>query len=837
MASNPLGFLNFIAPIANAAGGLYNDVSAVGLMNDLITYRNNLGNSIQGYLQNNLPAQGYVPSLNTAAAQMMFGIGNSLNPYGLGGQYNDQIGQYLSQLNGYGQNTLPGLTQPGNPTSNPFFSNYYMPNMDMMNGSLSNGTDAALQTYFNNGNTPYSQAIYNLATQNAQGNNPYMQTGGNIGNYLLNSAGQNPTNNAATDMSLYNMSQNGWNPQFQEMFNTGGNVAGLGGSIVQNGGANPFLSNVASTGINGLNSFSSADPASFMGQTGNQVLSSLFSSPYVQQGFNTANNIAGQATGNFGYSPQDQTMFNYALPAFAQGISNNGNQIGQAFNSALNTSNQDVNSLPDWFSKLSSSMPGLNGQAINLPQVSGGNFMAASAPTSSKDIGPDARKALDLFYQNPLLSNEYAMDMADNAARTAGIQQAQQAAAQAKALGGPGALVANGAGNQAIKQMADQIMQNRAGAQTTALMNQQTLANNRANTAASLGQGLASMIMNANIADANNATQASTANASASAAVNGQNVQAQIANSQNALALAQLLSGNYQAVLNNATSLRGQNVQSQGNGLNSLSSILNSANGQNSLLSGLLQSSGQNAASNYGVGGSVANGLPSFANAYTGQLTGVLNPLVSSQNTGTQRAGLYGDILNNASNNMTGQAGVGANVLNTGVNAMGTAGGLANTSFGNNSGLYGTAAGNQLGLMTLGSNLNNNYVNSMFNWANLGQKNVDSANQYGIGSGNLANSFLNSQGGLFNNTSNFYNTLAQQDLSNRTGAAGMFNNYYGNMNAAFNPIGSGISMAQAPFQNVYDQTMGYLGGTQNLYNQLMQMYQLPSGPRVGGGGG
>jgi hypothetical protein len=79
-----------------------------------------------------------------------------------------------------------------------------------------------------------------------------------------------------------------------------------------------------------------------------------------------------------------------------------------------------------------------------------------------------------------------------------------------------------------------------------------------------------------------------------------------------------------------------------------------------------------------------------------------------------------------------------------------------------------------------------------------------------------------------------YNGFLQNDLANRSLNNNIFNSYFGNVNSAFNPLSQGINMGMAPFMNVYDQTMGYLTGTQNLFNPYMGMYQLPSGPKVGG---
>lgn len=824
---------NPLAQLLGLAGmglGAYGGFSALQLMQDLRGDRNTAAGNVLSASQNNSLPPGLAAATNQAALEKFLGIGDSMNGSTLAGMFAPQMGNFFGQMNQYGQNILPHLTTPSNPAENPYFSSYYQPNMDQIMGSYSTGINGGLGNFLNNGITNNSQNLFNNAFGMSQGNNPYMRTLGDVGGYYLQNGGANAANAGAMGTALNGLVGGGWDPQSQSLFNSGMGFANQGGSMVANGGANPFLSNLAATGLTNMNQFSSADPASFLGSKGNSFLNTLAGNPMAQQGFGQASNFGGQIASNFGYSPQDQTTFNYALPTLAQDMGLRNDQLTQAFNTAMGAANGNLDSLPDWFSQMSSKMPGLNG-GISLPSIGGGGFQAASAPTASRDIGADARKSLDMFYQNPLLTNEYAMTMADNAARTAGIQQAQQAARQAQALGGPGAVVANGAGNQAIKQMADQIMQNRANAQMQALMNQQTLANNRANTAAGLGQGMANMFMNANIADANNATQASTANASASAAVNGQNIQAQIANAQNQLGLAQLLSGNYQALLNSATNLRGQNVQSQVAGLNNLSGLTNSANQRDAILAQLLQSGGQNATQNMGTAGGVISGLPNFSNAFTNQMTGALNPLVAGQQTGTQRAGIYGDLLNNTTNNMTGMAGIGGSLVGTGLNAAGTAGGLANNRFANNTGLFNIADQSQLGRMTLGGNLTNSMLNNQVDWGRLGQSNVDSTNSFALGSGNMAGNFINGQNSALNNSGNFYLGLGNQDLANRQGAAGMFSNYFSGYGSAFNPLNAGIQTSYAPYQRVYDQTMSYLGNGLNLMSPYANMMSLGPMPQ------
>src|SRR5574337_53821 len=74
------------------------------------------------------------------------------------------------------------------------------------------------------------------------------------------------------------------------------------------------------------------------------------------------------------------------------------------------------------------------------------------------------------------------------------------------------------------------------------------------------------------------------------------------------------------------------------------------------------------------------------------------------------------DLLNNTTNNMTGMAGIGGSLVGTGLNAAGTAGGLANNRFANNTGLFNIADQSQLGRMTLGGNLTNSMLNNQVDW-------------------------------------------------------------------------------------------------------------------------
>src|SRR5574337_1277982 len=146
------------------------------------------------------------------------------------------------------------------------------------------------------------------------------------------------------------------------------------------------------------------------------------------------------------------------------------------------------------------------------------------------------------------------------------------------------------------------------------------------------------------------------------------------------------------------------------------------------------------------------------------------------------------DLLNNTTNNMTGMAGIGGSLVGTGLNAAGTAGGLANNRFANNTGLFSIADQSQLGRMTLGGNLTNSMLNNQVDWGRLGQSNVDSTNSFALGSGNMAGNFINGQNSALNNSGNFYLGLGNQDLANRQGAAGMFSNYFSGYGSAFNPL-------------------------------------------------
>lgn len=163
----------------------------------------------------------------------------------------------------------------------------------------------------------------------------------------------------------------------------------------------------------------------------------------VFSGLDPAMGTANSIIANQGQSPQLQALLNSFL-----GVGSNrvANAMGNTAANILGTQGQT---------------PALQaGQLAALAMMLNSGRMATPRPA--------------VLPQAPVLSLGQAASIARNQAATANAQQAQNARAQALSLGGgPGAVVANGATNQALGDFANQAAQNEAAAAQNALMQQQ----------------------------------------------------------------------------------------------------------------------------------------------------------------------------------------------------------------------------------------------------------------------------------------------------------------------------------------------------------------------------
>lgn len=781
------------------------------------------GNNLMNFINGNTLGAGYAPNVIDQSLWPLMSYGQDMSN-GMPQYMREFLLRQQGALGNYGQNILPGLMNPGGPGNDPYFQQY-AGSAGGPEARLNYGLDTSMNNYNAQGWNPWSAETLGRTSQMGQGANPYMQDAQDYGNYMFKNGGLNPYNQGALDNAGFGMSRGGWSPQNQgsyDMFSgfaqnpyTQSITQGLGRA----GGSMDFGQNLAGMGFSQLqnvNRFNSADPESFIGARGSATLDSLAASPFISGAYNTNQNLIRQGTANGGYTPQDLQMFQQSVPRAFGSVDQSMGQMNQGWGTALGKAQGSMDALPDWFNTFAMNAPGFNGSdmfsGLNMGAISGGGGGSASAGAMSRDLGPVDPKVMEAFDKGmaafdkaEIMSIPQAASLARNQAATAAKQQGEAVARRAVNLGGRGA-TGFGGQNQAYADFADQALQAESKAVTDAVLQQQGLTLSRANMGAELTKAMQNakssregVFAGMNIADAGNQTQASIASANSADAAANRSFQGQLAQQQNALAAAQLKSGLFTSLLNSATNLRGQNVDSSNAGLNTLAPLQNAMTQRQSMLFDNANQAGNRANQRYGATLGLSPQLNDSAQLDISRWKTMIDPLVASQGTGTARAGQYGDIMGSLLNaggnfNNTG-ASLYGNMENSAANRFGSAvGGVGNSQNSANNllsqyiNMFNGGSQDSFNRATLGANQVNNANRQQLDWTNLGNSATNDMLNFGLNSGRLGLDQTNSQASLYDRL--FQNSLGSSANSraNSQTAGGLYSDYLNQMNNSWNPI-------------------------------------------------
>lgn len=826
------------------AGGLASLFGGNQQRNDLqnlTNYAHGAGNNVLNFINGNTMDPGRAQQSYFNTYDPLFGYANSIVNPTSGDFFNSGIANMFGQIGSYGANILPGLMQPGDPGQNSFFGGNYMPNIQAGSGRADYGMDSAFNNLNSFGWNAGGQGVYDFGMNAANGGNPYIQNQNDIGSWYMQNGGSTPYNTGAMDQAMYGIRQGGYTPQIQgalDFFSQNAqNPYTRSIAQGQSMGQNTMGSgqNLINSGVAGMGQQFGMDPEAFLGQRGRGVLDSLGSTPYIGNSYGTVQNLLSQGTANGGMTPYGAANWQQAMPRAYGSVDQSNAQMNDAWGMAMGRAGGNQDALPSWFGEFLQNAPGLFGNAgggSGMSQISaGGGGGGASAGGMSRDLGPvdpqvqaALEQALGIFNKDPLLPMNQVISMARDSAATAAKNQGDAIARKAANLGGQGAIGA-GSRNQAYADFADQALEGEATAIREAMLGQQGLQLNRAGQGAALAQAMQGaksqregLFGQMNIADAGNQTQASIANSQSADSAAGRQLQAAIANSNNSLGAAQLQASIYNNLLNNATGLRGQNVEQQIAALNTLPGMQNAMTQRQGLLFDQMTQTGNQANQRFLGTLGISGQLNDIANTDINRWKTMLDPLVAGQQTGTQRGSAYGDLT-----------GVGANLVGTGANLYsnmennasqnyGTStGGInnalnaANNNLGQYTNLFGAGDNSQMNRLTFGGNQVQNGINNLFAGANLANNSNNSALQFGINSGQLGNDLLGTQGNLWNSAMTNYLGVGNLDNNTRNTSAGIFGNYAGMMNNAWTPFQAGVNNATDAMSGLNSGLLSYMG--------------------------
>lgn len=841
-------------PIAAITGGLQLAGGLASLfggnqqrndLNNLINYAHGAGNNVLDFIQGNTMDPGRAQQNYFQTFDPLFGYGQGMVGPETANFFNNGMAGMFGQIQGYGNSILPGLMSPQDPSQNQFFSNAFMPYIDQMSGRAGYGMDSAFNNLNAFGWNPGGQGVYDYAMNAAGGGNPYLQNQMDIGSGYMQNGGQTPYNQGMLDQAMYGIRQGGYTPQIQgalDFFSQqaqnpytrsimqgqqmGQNVMGQGSGLIN-------------SAMGGIGQQFGMDPEAFLGQRGRGVMDSLAASPYIGGSYGTVQNLLSQGTANNGMTPTSSANWQQAFPRAYGSVDSSNAQMNDAWNLAMGRAGGSSDTMPAWFGEFMQNAPGLFGNAGGFSggQISaGGGGGGASAGAMSRDLGPvdptvqaALEQALGIFNKDPLLPMNQVISMARDSAATSNKNQADAVARKAANLGGQGAIGA-GIRNQAYADFADQALENEATSIREAMLGQQGLQLNRAGQGAALAQAMQGaksqregLFGQMNIADAGNQTQASIANSNSADAAAGRSLQAQIANSNNSLAGAQLQAQLFSSLLNNATGLRGQNIEQQIAGLNALPALQGQMTQRQGLLFDQLNQTGNQANQRFLGTLGLAPELNNIANTDISRWNTMLQPLVAGQQTGTARGNTYGNL-----------AGVGANLIGTGADLYGNmegnatqrnstaANGISNSlnAANNNLGQYISAFGagdnSQMNRLNFGGSQVQNGLGNLFNFANLANSANNSSLGFATDSGRVGNDLLRTQNDIFGGMMSNYLGLGNLDNQTRNNTSNIFGNYAGMMNNAWNPLLTGVGNATGVLSGLNSGAMGYMQNAMGL---------------------
>ncbi|MHA2642900.1 MAG: hypothetical protein V2G41_09665 [bacterium JZ-2024 1] len=769
---------------AGAVGSIWDRVSNDRIRKEELAARNRAAQQLWNYVQSHgLPPGTLWNQIVAPGLSGMFELGRGFE-YGGGNPFGDlywrTIGRYetaLDDLWNYNQ----GIDQIPDYNDSPFIRDVLMPNIEGGLSRLNYGMDTLFDILNSQGWNPYHAAAINQAQAIFSGNDPYLQDISNVGGYLVRTGGENVYNRGLLDNALSIIRSGGYTPQIGSFI---GRASGLGRDAY--GRALGFLE---------------TDPSLGLGKSGLEAIMGLARSPYIQSTFGAAQGMLHDTGG--------------ILQALGSDFLRSGQRLEENRAVALG-SLMGPDSLPAWFGHIAQAMPNAGALLSGAYVSGGGGGGGVASERISRDTGPvdpKMEEALERAYaairENPLLPMETAVSMARAQAALDARNQANALSRRLAGLGVQGPIAA-GAYNSALADFADQELQEVGRATRQAALGQQQLALERERQMASLAQALQGlkqsreqMFMNANIADAENALRAAITNAQLSDSAASRSLQASIHNAQNQVALANLLSGNWRALLEAATGLRGQNIQSNLGMMGLLPALENARNPQFAALSDI-----------YRIGPSALDVMSNIANSDIGRFKAIGELLSAGSSASTSKGGILAGLIP-----ATLQAELGG--INAATNNLNTMGNIANIGL-----------DDQNKRMGLGLNMIDSALGKRLQAGQLGSGMINDMLRYGLEAGALGNSMMNTYGGLLNTASGAYNqwvrnTLDARDLGIR-GRLGGINATVG----MFNPIMSGAQFAMNPYVIAYTSGMDYAGRIPGLMSSYANLYTPGKAQRV-----
>jgi hypothetical protein len=283
-------------------------------------------------------------------------------------------------------------------------------------------------------------------------------------------------------------------------------------------------------------------------------------------------------------------------------------------------------------------------------------------------------------------------------------------------------------------------------------------------------------------------------------------------------------------------------MDSNNKSLNTLTDMQNSGNQRLGMLFDSANQAGNRANQRFAQGAAAFNPMDASSQNDINRWTSMINPLVAGQGTATNRAALFsqmpGQGLQSGLNSQDSRIGTGANLFgnsatslfNGGMSGMNNANNTASQNLGTYGNIFQQGDNSQLNRMQFGGNLINNGMNQSQGFLNAGNNNVANTNSYGLGSGQLSNSFANTQGSLWNNAGQLHQGYGGQNLQGQQLNQNGYNNYFQNQTNSFAPFQFGAGMANGNYQNIQNQMMQYMMGAQNLWSPYMGMMGLGQNP-------
>ena len=870
------------AALANAGANLLGAFWSRNQANRAREDRLAAGENILGYVNDNGLPDGYIQNAYQQLLEQYFNNNqNYQNQFdGLQGMFYSGIGDYRGAFD---KINTPNYDNP--------VLDYLRSNLEQNNGQQGSSIEQLLGAVQGGGMTPNSQGLFDTLMGHGSTANPYIANLLDIGGNILQNNGMTPYTQNASDVASYFMRNGGMDGNTQALFDAGfqnrdtaaGGLSrsdalsrqgqqtlGFGQGLINNAqqtggwdqnGQSQF--NLGMQGIGGMQNFYNQDPSSILGATGQQAIQGLMNNPFTAQGFQTTQNTLQGLQNRPNISGNDQAIINASFP----GAFGTSPDAQQNMGIAQGVAGQDVNALAPWFAQFMSQGNNLMSQfqGMGSNQITGGGGGGSVGYTPmSRDLGPAdpkiqeyLEKALAEFDSNPIMSDDQVISFARDTAAGNANQAGMAAIKKAAAMGGPAPTIAGGGQmDSAIRSFASDSMRAQSEAMKDALMKNTELRLSRdgmsADLAKALGQlklGREQIFGNMNIADANNATQASTANAQLADSAAGRSLQAQIANASNQQGMAKIMSELFGNMLGSATTQRGQNVSSQGAGLGALSDIMNAtSNSQKNYLDALggAASRGQSQSNaNLAAISSALEQLTKYQGQYSTDRNSVLDALGKASEQQTSRGNTMMDnfrqLVTGAGDNAASRFGssmtAGADIMSTGGRAMASglegyngaiknmndalglssnALGIANDRLGQYANIFKTATDDASTRMTLGSTMTNQGLTNMRGFLDSAANVNNQGQDYAVGLGNIAAQLAQTRQDGLNNYGSTSVGFANNDLGNRTLMNTAFNDFLSNLNQGIGNNNSAWALSQAPYAGILGQQLQYLNGTQNL---------------------